>query len=145
MDSNSYEIEILIMVVIPTLFIIFRVTTKGLFIDKFDPYKELKDIKSFNILRLPNGNGFKRFLAAIQYERTRNCITHVFTARNLIVGVAIYFLFILLIYNATLSSELFKNRIVAGLPFIKIIPPMLTAYLAWLGFQPLFLKNKIRR
>ena len=65
------ETVLMFFIVVPSLIIVIAYALKGWFIENYDPYAQLSDINCFDSLRNNSGNGFKRFLAAVKYERLR--------------------------------------------------------------------------
>ena len=111
-----------IIIVIPSLIILFAYSIKGLFVDDYNPYDRLKDINCVDLLRENNGRGMKRFLAAIKYEQFRKGLLIIVDGRNLILGFALYFMGILNILKTKDFTNLSTiNALIATLPSIVAV------------------------
>ena len=134
---------LLLLVSIPSLFFLFGFTTKGLFVNNFNPYEHLKDIDDFHSLRLPDGKGFKRYLCAIKYEGLKQQVLILGEFKYLIGGAVAYFLFVGLAYTLYLLSIPYFKDIPALIPYVKILPYIVGLYLAKLGLTAKTLEDKI--
>lgn len=114
------EVNLAILIVIPSVLILFAYSIRDLLIDDYNPYDRLKNIDCFDALRDNNGRGIKQFLAAIKYEQFRKGLLLIVDGRNLFLGFGLYFIVILtIILNGKDFSYLsIIKRLIAILPSI---------------------------
>lgn len=98
-------------------------------LSEFDPYSQLIDIRCWDGLRNNKGQGLKRFLAAIQYEKEICIVKEITSFKSLIIVVLLYI--ILTMYYS--NNGIIEIRIVATT--IPVVTPVFT------GLVSLRLKN----
>ncbi len=132
--NNIPETYIVIFVANPCLFCIINYGINMLFLEDFEPYNKLADIRSFNNLRIPDGNGFKRYLAAIQYEQLKRKLLNIFEPQIKILGFIIYCVVVCVI--------LYVNNNISIL-LLAILACIVNVYFVQLGFQVKLLERQI--
>ncbi|MHA1381117.1 MAG: hypothetical protein ACTSRG_22345 [Candidatus Helarchaeota archaeon] len=128
-----------VVIVIPTLVILVFISLKDLFLDEFDPYDNLKNIDSIDKLITNKGKGFKKFLAAIKYERLKNTLETICDGRNLFIISILYIIALLSFLN---TKDFFININIYN-TIIGLLPNIISVILAFTTIKIHKLKKQI--
>lgn len=132
------EIILGLAIVLPSLLIIIAYSIKGFFLEDFNPYDNLRDINCFDSLRNDDGNGFKRFLAAVGYEHLKKKLLFIVDGRNLFIALCLYGLGVL---NVVITDSLMQSHFLQVL--VAILPNIVAALLVIIAIKIKYLKKQI--